>query len=105
MVTGERFEAIAERLCLRAEALAPGAICTIVGFTNEGRIKALAAPSLPASYGESITGIEIGPEVGSCGTVAYRGVPVEVVDIPTRPLLESYKDLVLPLGLQACWSY
>ncbi|WP_137042669.1 bifunctional diguanylate cyclase/phosphodiesterase [Pseudolabrys sp. FHR47] len=105
MVTGERFEVIAERLCLRAEALAPGAICTIVGFTNEGRIKALASPSLPASYGESITGIEIGPEVGSCGTVAYRGEPVEVDDIATSPLWESYRDLVLPLGLQACWSY
>jgi diguanylate cyclase (GGDEF)-like protein len=105
MVTGERFEAIAERLCLRAEELAPGATCTIVGVTGDGRLKAVASPSLPVGYGEAITGLEIGPEVGSCGTAAYLGEPVEVEDIATSPLWASYKDVVLPLGLRACWSF
>ncbi|RDV04077.1 EAL domain-containing protein [Undibacter mobilis] len=105
MVRGEGFEAIANRLCLRAEELAPGAICTIVGVNGEGRLKAVASPSLPTSYGEAITGLEIGPSVGSCGTAAYLGEPVEVDDISTSPLWAPYKDLVLPLGLQACWSF
>lgn len=105
MVTGERFEAIAERLCRRAEELAPGATCTIVGVTGDGRLKAVASPSLPSGYGEAITGLEIGPDVGSCGTAAYLGEPVEVEDIETSPLWAPYKDMVLPLGLRACWSF
>ncbi len=40
----------------------------------------------------------------SCGTAAWRGEPVEVIDIDTDPLWSDYKDLVLPLGLHACWS-
>lgn len=105
MVTGERFESIAERLCLRAQALAPGATCTIVGVTSNGQLKSVASPGMPSSYSEAITGIDIGPNVGCCGTAAYLGEPVEVDDIATSPLWEPYKQLVLPLGLQACWSF
>lgn len=105
MVTGERFETIAVRLCQRAEELAPGAICTIVGITGDDRLKSVAAPSLPQAYADAIDGLEIGPKAGSCGTAAYRGEPVEVDDIETSPLWESYKDLALPLGLLACWSF
>ncbi len=105
MVAGERFEAIAERLCLRAEALAAGATCTIIGISSDGRLKPVASPSMPAGYAEAITGIEIGPNVGSCGTAAYLGEPVEVDDIATDPLWEAYRDIVLPHGLKACWSY
>jgi diguanylate cyclase (GGDEF)-like protein len=42
--------------------------------------------------------------VGSCGTAAFRGEPVEVTDIANDPLWQSYKHLALPLGLRACWS-
>jgi diguanylate cyclase (GGDEF)-like protein len=105
MVTGERFESIAVRLCQRAEELAPGAICTIVGVTSDGHLKSIASPSLPPSYAEAITGLEIGPLAGSCGTAAYLGEAVEVDDITTSPLWEPYKGLVLPLGLLACWSF
>ena len=105
MVTDERFEAIADLLCRRAEELAPGATCTIVGVTGDGRLKTVAAPSMPAGYGEAITGLAIGPDVGSCGTAAYLGEAVEVEDIAASPLWAPYKHMVLPLGLQACWSF
>ena len=105
MVTGEVFESIAMRLCQRVEEMAPGVTCTIVGVSGDGHLKSVAAPSLPASYSEAITGLPIGPNVGSCGTAAYLGEPVEVEDISTSPMWQSYKDFVLPLGLQACWSY
>ena len=42
--------------------------------------------------------------MGSCGTAAFRGEPVTVVDIGTDPLWADYKALALPLGLVACWS-
>ena len=104
LVMGERFEAIADLLCRRAEELAPGVTCSIVAITPDGKLATVAAPSLPPHYSDAINGLAIGPNVGSCGTAAYLGVPVEVHDVSTDPLWEPYKELILPLGLSACWS-
>ena len=101
---GEPLVTIMERLCRRVEAIAPGVICSVVTVDAEQRLVALAAPSLPAHYAAAITGLRIGPCVGSCGTSIYRGEPVCVTDIATDPLWAEFKGLVLPLGLLACWS-
>jgi GAF domain-containing protein len=63
-----------------------------------------AGPSLPAAYNEAINGIEIGPEVGSCGTAAFHDKTVAVFDIANNPLWANFKDLALQYGLRACWS-
>jgi hypothetical protein len=63
-----------------------------------------AAPSLPPDYMALIDGEEIGPCAGSCGTAAFRGEPVFVIDIATDPLWAVYKAVALPHGLQSCWS-
>jgi GAF domain-containing protein len=60
VATGTDFGSIADVLCQRAEALAPGAICTIASVDSEGLIHPVAGPSLPQSYGEAIDGIAIG---------------------------------------------
>ena len=104
LVMGKRFDAIASLLCKRAEELAPDALCSILGVTGDGHIKPIAAPSLPQHYSNALDGLKIGPAVGSCGSAAYFGTPVEVTDIATDPLWAQYKDLALPLGLMACWS-
>lgn len=104
LVMGERFESISNLLCQRAEELAPGTICSILAITHDGKLKPVAAPSLPQHYSDALNGIAIGPTVGSCGTSAYYGTPIEVEDISTDPLWAPYKELALPLGLMACWS-
>lgn len=104
VATGVPFSRVADTLCRRAEALAPGANCTIAAIDAEGLIHPVAGPGLPASYGEALDGCPIGPEVGSCGTSAYFGTPVEVTDIATDRRWTDYQELVLPLGLKACWS-
>ena len=104
LVTGERFEAIAGLLCRRAEELAPGVVCSIVAITPDGLLAPVAAPSLPQNYSDASAGTPIGPNVGSCGTAAYLGEAVEVHVVSTDPLWTPYKDLILPLGLMACWS-
>jgi len=104
VATGVPFAEVAGTLCRRAEALAPGAICTIAGIDAGGLIRPVAGPSLPASYGEAINGLPIGPEAGSCGTAAYFGNPVEVTDIATDHRWKEYQALVSPLELKACWS-
>jgi len=63
-----------------------------------------AAPSLPGEYVKSIDGFAIGPEVGCCGTAAWRREAVYVAEIETDPLWQPFKHLVLPHGLRACWS-
>ncbi len=101
---GDTLEQVATILCSRAEASAPEAICSLLHIDDEGKLRPLAAPSLPRSYSEAIDGVPIGPRVGSCGTAAWRKEPVVVTDIETDPLWAGYSPLALGLGLRACWS-
>lgn len=63
-----------------------------------------AAPKLPKEFIDGINGVEIGPNVGSCGTAAYLGRPIIVQDISSDPLWVDYRDLALRNALRACWS-
>jgi diguanylate cyclase (GGDEF)-like protein/PAS domain S-box-containing protein len=63
-----------------------------------------AAPSLPQAYSRAIDGIAIGPDVGSCGTAAYRRESVIVADIANDPLWTDFRDLAAQHGLRSCWS-
>ena len=101
---GEFLAAIMDRLCLRVEAIAPGVLCSVVTVDDRNCLQPLAAPSLPAHYTAAVAGVPVGPCVGSCGTAIHRGEPVCVTDIATDPLWRGLENLVLPLGLHACWS-
>lgn len=101
---GAALNEVTERLCLRVQELAPGAICSVLSVDAEGRLHPLAGPSLAQHYSQALDGLEIGPCCGSCGTAAHRGELVVVTDIATDPLWAPYKELALPLGLRACWS-
>ena len=63
-----------------------------------------AAPHLPDAYNRAIHGIDIGNNVGSCGTAAFTKKPVVVEDIATDPRWADFKTLALEYGLRACWS-
>src|SRR5262245_23249248 len=84
--SGQGLAPAMDLLCRRVEALQPGIVCTILGVDPQGLVHPLAAPSLPAEYSAAIESAPIGPCAGSCGTAAYRGEPVAVVDIETDPL-------------------
>lgn len=84
---------------------ASGMIGSILILSDDGRhLLHGAGPSLPKPYNDAINGIEIGPEVGSCGTAAYHDRTVAVYDIATNPLWRNFKELALAHGLRACWS-
>lgn len=101
---GEPLVAVADLLCRRAEALAPGAICSILTVDADGLMHPLAAPSLPLAYSSALDDLPCGPMTGSCGTAAFRKEAVIVTDIATDPLWHDYRGLAEPLGLRACWS-
>lgn len=97
---------ILEVLATTAERLmGNGALCSILLLDDTGRrLLHGAAPHLPHAYNEAIHGIEIGPEVGSCGTAAFTSREVVVSDIATHPYWAPFKDLAMGHGLRACWS-
>lgn len=98
-------DTLTELVRLVENATPSGMLASILILDREGRrLRNGAAPSLPEAYNEAIDGIEIGPEVGSCGTAAYHDKTVSVYDIATSPLWENFRDLALQHDLRACWS-
>jgi PAS domain S-box-containing protein len=90
---------------LQYEARFPGMRASLLVLDPDGRhLRHGAAPRLPAAYCAAIDGVEIGPNVGSCGTAAYTSAPAMVADIESDPRWRAYKDLALSHGLRACWS-
>lgn len=88
------------------ERLTPsGMIGSILILDEEGKhLLHGAGPSLPDAYNAAIHGIEIGPEVGSCGTAAFHDKTISVFDIANDPLWADFKELALRNELRACWS-
>jgi GAF domain-containing protein len=99
-------EAILSEYLREVEAASDSELLTSILLLDEGGQHLVhgAAPSLPKLYCDAIDGIEIGPEVGSCGTAAFVGHSIYVTDIATNPLWKNFKDLALEHGLHACWS-
>ncbi|MCW6508305.1 sensor domain-containing protein [Lichenifustis flavocetrariae] len=80
-------------------------IGSILIYDSEtGRLQHGAAPSLPEEYCRLVDGTAIGPKVGSCGTAAYRGMPVSVTDIQSDPLWHDYRELAERFSLRSCSS-
>jgi diguanylate cyclase (GGDEF)-like protein len=104
IATGVSLDVTAERLCHEIELLLPGVACSVLRVEDSGLLYPLAAPSLPARFSELIKGLMIGPNIGSCGSAAYRREAVVVTDIGEDPRWSDFKEHVLPHGFKACWS-
>lgn len=91
-------------ICLEVERIAPEFTASILEVDDNGLLHPLAGPSLPSEYNQSLDGVTIGPNAGSCGTAAWRNESVRVDDIATSPLWEQFRDPILALGYVGCWS-
>ena len=100
---GRPLTVVLEAIVALIEAQSSSMACSIL-LVEDGRLRHGAAPSLPRSYVEAIDGVEVGPDVGSCGTAAWGGEPVIVEDISTDPRWAAYRHIALAHGLRACWS-
>ena len=102
---GASVQAVLDSLTNSIEKLATACHCTILLLDEDGRrLRKGAGPSLPASYMDIIDGLEIGPEVGACGTAAFLNETIIVEDVATDPKFAVAKDLVMSYGLRSCWS-
>lgn len=80
--------------------------CSILLLDKSGKyLHKGASPSLPEAYCDALDGIEIGPQVGSCGTAAYKNETVITEDIATDPKWKRGGRLALSYNLRACWSF
>ena len=104
IATDAPLEEILDAIVKLVESQSQQMRCSFLLLNDEGKLRLGAAPSLPEGYNQIVDGVAIGPNVGSCGTAAYRKETVIVEDIATAPLWADYRDLVLAYGFRACWS-
>ena len=102
---GDSLPSILDAICRLVEELCSGCLCSILLLDSSGkRLWHGAGPSIPKPYAQAIDGFVIGPNVGSCGSAAYRAEQVIVSDIATDPRWTSFREEALTNGLRACWS-
>ena len=102
---GDSLPSILDAICRLVEELCSGCLCSILLLDSGGkRLWHGAGPSIPKPYAQAIDGFVIGPNVGSCGSAAYRAEQVIVSDIATDPRWTSFREEALTNSLRACWS-
>ena len=105
LAAGGSLSQTLQRLLEVIEEQSPGMLGLVLLLDEDGqRLHIGAGPSLPQDYLESIEGLEIGPQVGSCGTASFTGTRVIVTDIARDPRWDNLRDLALQYNLRACWS-
>ena len=105
VAAGVSLDTTLESICSLIEVLLAGSRCSILLADADGRrLYHRVSRGLPASYIKAIEGLEIGPQIGSCGTAAFRKQTVVVADIETDPLWAGWRDVALEHELRACWS-
>jgi two-component system, sensor histidine kinase and response regulator len=102
---GASLKQVLDALTKAIERMATDCYCTVLLLDEEGRhLLEGSGGSLPPAYMQAVSGLEIGPEVGACGTAAFRNETTIVEDIATDHRFASAKDFVMSFGLRACWS-
>jgi diguanylate cyclase (GGDEF)-like protein/PAS domain S-box-containing protein len=105
LARGQPLDSILLQMVLGVEGLSPKSICSCVLLSADGTtLDKSIAPHLPRFYTDAITGLPIGPAVGSCGAAAYTAQRVVAQDISVHPNWEPYRALAAKAGLQSCWS-
>jgi formate hydrogenlyase transcriptional activator len=96
---------VLNKLCDTVDAHAPDLITTVMLLDPDGkRLRPAAGRRLPKQWADAINPVEIGPEVGSCGSAAFRKRRVITVNIETDPKWDEYRELATAHGIRAAWS-
>ncbi|MDZ7844637.1 MAG: GAF domain-containing protein [Anaerolineales bacterium] len=105
LAKGSDFKQTLHTLIETIEGQWPGMLGLVLLLDVDGRhLQIGASTSLPQEYVESIEGLAIGPEVGSCGTACYSGERVIVEDIRKDSRWDGLRNLAVKHNLLACWS-
>ncbi|HKB61096.1 MAG TPA: diguanylate cyclase [Gallionellaceae bacterium] len=89
----------------KVEQERPDLLCSILLADGEGKyLYTGAAPSLPDSYNEAVTGSEIAMGVAAFGTAAFTGQREITGDISSHPYWADYREAAAAAGLASCWA-
>jgi hypothetical protein len=82
---GASLSEVLDTLTRAIEQLSPESHCTIMLLDEEHRryLSIASGPSLPPAYLQAIDRLEIGPEVGACGSAAFRNETIVIDNIAT----------------------
>lgn len=103
---GYAISSLLQEICYKVEQFLPeGSMCSIM-YAKNGQLFALASNSLPKEYRELIQGLEIAPNVGTCGAAAYHQQVVITEDVENSPNWIPYIGQgPNPYGFKSCWSF
>jgi two-component system sensor histidine kinase/response regulator len=102
---GCSLKQVLDALTAAIERMAPECYCTVLLLDEEGkRLWEGSGGGLPPAYMQGVNGLEIGPEVGACGSAAFRNETTIIEDIANDHRFGPAKDFVMSFGLRACWS-
>src|SRR5579863_4086236 len=103
---GASLSEVLDTLTRAIEQLSPESHCTIMLLDEKTRhyLSLASGPSLPAEYLQAANNLEIGPDVGACGTAAFRNETIVIEDISKDYRFAAARDFVLSHGLRSCWS-
>ncbi len=102
---GCSLKEVLDALTAAIERMAADCFCTVLLLDEEGkRLWEGSGGGLPPAYMQGVNGLEIGPEVGACGSAAFRNETTIIEDIANDHRFGPAKDFVLSFGLRACWS-
>lgn len=96
---------ILEGLCRLVESTAGGCYCSVVLADHTGaRVEYGAAPSLPATFINSIIGRQINTETGPCGMAASLNQQIISTDLDNEVRWPTWCPMAIEHGLKSCWS-
>jgi diguanylate cyclase (GGDEF)-like protein/PAS domain S-box-containing protein len=105
MNRGASLKEVLDILTRSIEEMTPQCLCSVLLLDDERqRLWEGSRGGLPEEYMRAVNGLVIGPEVGACGSAAFRNETIVVEDIATDPRFAAVKDFVMSFGLLACWS-
>jgi len=105
LASGSDFQETLHTLVETIEEQWPGMLGLVLLLDRDTqRLQLGASVSLPEEYVQTLEGLKIGPQVGSCGTASFHGKRVVVEDIRTDPRWDGLRELAVKHGLLACWS-
>lgn len=93
-------------LCAAIDAQSPDIISSVLLMDPDGqRLWPVAGPRVPSGWIRALSPLVIGPDMGSCGTAAFRKERVIVSSTASDPLVPAqFRDIALAHGLRAAWS-
>jgi diguanylate cyclase (GGDEF)-like protein len=103
---GASLTEVLDTLTRAIEQLSPESNCTIMLLDEEHRryLSIASGPTLPPAYLQALGRLEIGPDVGACGSAAFRNETIVIDNISTDYRFASARDFVLSHGMRSVWS-